>query len=210
MVGKLSRIDGSNIADHARLNAEDECYFWREYTSGRNYTVGPGNDLISNLKKKPSSSSSGELYHKNRVIGECSAFFRSAIRSAWLDDAMLVPIPGSKAKDHPDFDDRMVRIIDGIRPGLDLREIVLQVESREAFHTGERVSVEELQANYTIDQALLDPEPKVIGIFDDVLTAGTHYRAVHDLLADKFPRTKIVGFFVARRVLPPAADDFDF
>lgn len=107
MTNKLTRIDATIIGDHAKLTPADEVYFWREYTSGRDYTFGPGNDLVSNLKKKPSSSSQAELRHKRRVIDECSRFFRDALNPKWLDNAIFVPVPGSKAKDHPDYDDRM-------------------------------------------------------------------------------------------------------
>lgn len=213
MPEKLTRIDATNIADHTKLVVEDEAYFWREYTSGRNYAFGPGNDLISNLKKKPSSSSQGELRHKRRVIGECSAFFRHAINPEWLDKATFVPVPGSKAVGHPDFDDRMVEIFRGIRasPPIDVRKMILQTASTNAAHevglVGHRPTVDELLENYTFDQTTLKPEPRWIGIVDDVLTAGVHYRAVHTMLAKQFPKARIVGFFVARRVFPPD-DDF--
>ena len=42
----------------------------------------------------------------------------------------------------------------------------------------------------------------MIGIFDDVLTAGTHYRAMAITLGNRFPGIPIFGFFVARRVFP--------
>lgn len=208
MANNLTRIDATIMGDHSKLVANDECYFWREYTSGRNYAFGPGNDLISNLKKKPSRSSPAELGHKNRVIAECSAFFRSAIRADWLASATLVPIPGSKTADHVDYDDRMTRVIAGIRPQppLDIRNLVRLTTSLPASHEcgpGERATVEELLENFQIDEALVDPTPQQIGVFDDVLTAGVHYRAVHTLLRARFPNARIVGFFVARRVFPP-------
>jgi len=39
-----------------------------------------------------------------------------------------------------------------------------------------------------------------IGILDDVLTAGTHFRAMQTVLSDRFPGVPIIGLFVARRV----------
>lgn len=207
MAEKLTRIDSSIIADHTLLAADDECYFWREYTSGRNYSFGPGNDLISNLKKKPSRSSAAEMRHKRRVIGECAAFFRSAINPDWLNSATFVPVPGSKASGDPDYDDRMTEIFQAIRakPPIDIRKMVVQINSTLAAHesgSGERPTVDELLANYQVDQATLKPVPKWIGIIDDVLTAGVHYRAVQTILRNQFPSARIVGFFVARRVFP--------
>ena len=46
------------------------------------------------------------------------------------------------------------------------------------------------------------PFPREIGIVDDVLTAGTHYRAMHDTLRERFPQVPIIGIFIARRVFP--------
>lgn len=211
MSSKLTRIDATLIDQHTKLTPEDEVYFWREYTSGRNYAFGPGNDLISNLKKKPSQSSPGELYHKNRVIDECSTFFRGAINPNWLADATLVPVPGSKAAGHPDYDDRMTRIIRGIRPipPLDIREMIVVGQSMTAAHEaapGERPSVEDLLEAYGVNEDLLNPAPKKIGLFDDVLTAGVHYRACQILLRQRLPHIPIVGFFVARRVFPPETE----
>ncbi len=53
---RLSEIDGSNRTDHARLHADDKCLFMFEYTSGRNYAFSATNNLITNLKKKPTAS----------------------------------------------------------------------------------------------------------------------------------------------------------
>ncbi|MER8516082.1 hypothetical protein NKH47_24455 [Mesorhizobium sp. M1060] len=214
MVEKLTLLDATILPDHTRLTAADECYFWREYTSGRNYAFGPGNDLVSNLKKKPSRSSAAEMGYKRRAIAACSGFFRTAIHPDWLNTATFVPIPGSKAVGDPDFDDRMTEIFRGIRthPPIDVRKMIVQVTSTAAAHesaSGERPTVEDLIANYQIDPQTLNPAPTNIGIIDDVLTAGVHYRAVHTLLRAQFPTTRIVGFFVARRVFPPEHNEID-
>jgi hypothetical protein len=47
-----------------------------------------------------------------------------------------------------------------------------------------------------------------MAILDDVLTAGTHFRAMSIVLSQRFPGVPIVGLFIARRVFPPAALDF--
>jgi hypothetical protein len=73
--------------------------------------------------------------------------------------------------------------------------------------SGERPSVEDLLAIYEIDETLAQPAPTAIGIFDDVLTAGTHYRAMEITLRNCFPGVPIFGIFIARRVFPTS--DFD-
>jgi predicted amidophosphoribosyltransferase len=72
-----------------------------------------------------------------------------------------------------------------------------------------RPTPEQIQANYGIDPALRDPDPQVIGLFDDVLTTGAHFRAASAALKQSFPGVRIVGLFIARRV-PEAADFGEF
>lgn len=209
MTLRLSQIDASNIADHTRLIDSDTCLYVYEYTSGRNYAFSQTNSLINNLKKRPSTASPAELRYKAGAIADCAKLFADTLNPEWLDIATLVPVPGSKAADHPDFDDRMARILRAIRPGLDVRELVHQRTSTVAAHEaapGERISVQALIDDYEIVEALAEPPPRQIGIFDDVLTAGTHYRAMHTVLSRRFPGVPITGLFVARRVFPPEHD----
>jgi predicted amidophosphoribosyltransferase len=80
--------------------------------------------------------------------------------------------------------------------------LVHQTVSTSAAHEGNRHKPDELKAIYRIDEALSAPEPKSIGIVDDMLTAGAHFRAMKDVLQARFPEANIVGFFLTRRVFP--------
>lgn len=209
---RLSEIDDSNRGDHARLLDEDKCLFMFEYTSGRDYSFSATNGLISNLKKKPTASQA-QLRYKAGAINACATELREALNPKWLDIATIVAVPGSKAADHPDFDNRMERVAQLIRPGLDVRNLVVQDGSTTAAHEaglgGGRVTVEELLRLYRINEDLAEPPPRAIGVLDDVLTAGTHFRAMKTVLGGRFPGVPITGLFVARRVFPPAALDFE-
>lgn len=95
-------------------------------------------------------------------------------------------------------------------PRLDVRELVIQRASTAAVHDQEnRPPPDQIQANYGVDDALRNPAPQVIGLFDDVLTTGAHYRAASAALNQAFPHVRIIGFFIARRV-PEAVDIEDF
>lgn len=204
MTVRFSQIDDGNRADHTRLGPDDRCLYLFEYTSGRDYSFSTTNNLINNLKKKPTSSESQRRY-KAQAIAQCGGHFREGLDPDWLVRATLVPIPGSKAADHGDFDDRMTQVARAIQPGIDVRALVRQTQSLRASHEvgeGDRVSVEELLAAYQIDESLAQPDPVTIGIMDDVLTAGTHYRAMQTVLSRRFPAATIFGLFVARRVFP--------
>ena len=89
------------------------------------------------------------------------------------------------------------------QPGLDVRCLIQQTVSIKASHAtrdGNRASVEELISNYQLDETLTNPAPTVIGIFDDVLTVGRHYRAMHTILSKRFPGVPITGIFIARTI----------
>lgn len=85
---------------------------------------------------------------------------------------------------------------------------ILQRVSTVAVHDQEdRPRPEEIQANYAIDQTLLNPKPQNIALVDDVLTTGAHFRAACAVVKQVFPDVPIVGLFIARRV--PEAVDFE-
>jgi len=212
MTVRLSEIDDSNRHDHARLHDDDNCLYLYEYTSGRDYSFSATNDLINNLKKKPTASAA-QLRYKAGAITRCGRELQDALSGAWLDVATIVPVPCSKAVGHPDFDNRMGLVARAIRPGVDVRNLVTQRESTTAAHEvgigGDRVTVDELLRLYQVDETLADPHPRTIGVLDDVLTAGTHFRAMRTVLSQRFPGVPITGLFIARRVFPPAALDFE-
>ncbi len=208
---RLSQIDETNISDHYFLRAGDQCFFLYEYTSRQGLNGGSTNSLILNLKKKPSSFRQQGYHYKAKAIRQCSRDLAQALRPDWLDEATLVPVPGSKANDHPDYDDRIEQICRGIRDGLDVRNLVIQTKTMLASHEvgdGERPTVEELLEAYQIDETLAQPTPTDIGIVDDVLTTGRHFRAMHAILSERFPEARIIGIFIARRVFPSPDEVF--
>lgn len=209
---RLSLIDDSSRGDHHHLTPTDTCLYLYEYTSGRNYSFSATNNLISNLKKKPSQSGQPGYHYKGRAIRAAAQALGQALNPEWLATATLVPVPGSKVAGHPDADDRMIQICRLLKqPAADVRSLVVQGESTTASHEagqGARVTVEELLELYSIDEAIAAPAPTSIAIVDDVLTAGTHFRAMHMILGERFPSVPIIGLFVARRVFPDDPIDF--
>jgi len=214
---RVQRIDANTIGDHAFLTPADECYYVFEKTAHRDYSFSTPNSVISNIKKKPSDRGKRGFEYKAIDIGRCSVWLRALISAEWLKTGTLVPVPPSKAKDHPDYDDRIIQICKGIGTAavpVDVRELVIQTKSFEADHTkklGEkRITVAELIDAYEINEAAANPPPKAIAIVDDMLTAGKHFRAMHTKLSARFPGIRIFGLFIARRVSPPEAAAGDF
>jgi predicted amidophosphoribosyltransferase len=209
---RLTKIDDLARPDHFYLTAADDCYCLGEYTARKGFAFSATNRLILNFKKTMDRRGRSEWVWKDRALQQAAAAFRAALNSDYLDVATLVPVPPSKARTDPLYDDRMTRMLRAIRPQppLDVREIILQTHSSDPVHDqAVRPRPDEIVARYQIDPNLLPPPPRAIAICDDVLTTGAHYRAAHTVLQQAFPGVRLIGLFIARRV-PEAVDFSDF
>jgi hypothetical protein len=212
---RLSRIDDLTRPDHTFIEAEDECLYLGEYTARKGYQFSETNNLIFNLKKPMDRRGQPGWNYKRRAVEKAGRQMREALDALnpkWLSMATLVPMPPSKVKSDPMYDDRLMQMLRVLGTGLqlDIREMIAQRESTEAAHSTEaRPRVDELRDNYVIDESLVDPPPRVIGVIDDVLTTGSHFKAAQLLLRSRFPAIKIYGIFVARRV-PDSVDIIGF
>lgn len=204
----LTEIDQLTRADHSYLTEDDRCFFLGEYTARRGFAYSDTNSLILNLKKKPDRRGRPEWRYKEQAILTAAAAYRASINEEWLRHATFVPIPPSKAKSDPLYDDRMTRVVNAINPQqpVDCRELVVQTHSTPAVHEmDDRPSPAEIREAYELDQGLLANPPCHIVICDDVLTTGAHFKAAKGLLEEALPNASIVGCFIARR-LPEAID----
>jgi hypothetical protein len=203
---RLQRLDDTHRGLHSHIKADDECYFFFEYTSGKGFSFGATNGFITNLKKSPLKRANYEYRYKGEAIAEAARLLSGALNPDWLRAAVLVPVPPSKRRGHAEYDDRMGAICRAVNCSgqrATVREIVVQNASTEAAHVSSvRPSVQDLIDIYEIDEDQCTPEPTAIGIVDDVLTAGVHYRAMHTVLSRRFPGVPITGLFLARRIFP--------
>ena len=210
---RLTKIDELMRCDHAHLNEDDECYFIGEYTARMGYAYSATNNLVLNFKKTLDRQGLSEWHYKEKAIKEAAAAFATALEPSvqkTLDRVTFVPVPPSKARDDPLHDDRLTQMLNLVRPepGLAVREVIVQECSTDAVHSSEsRLRPDEIEAMYSIDEALTKPVPGVLAVVDDVLTTGAHFRAAQTVLASRFPATKIIGLFIARRI--PDTSDFD-
>lgn len=208
---RLTKIDDLTRPDHSYLSATDDCYFLGEYTARQGFAFSAANNLILNFKKSVNRRGTAQWQWKERAIQQAAGAFRAALNDEFLNIATLVPVPPSKAKSDPLYDDRMLRMLHAIRlrPSVDIRELLMQTASSEAAHDqAVRPRPEEIAARYTVPSTMRLPAPHAILICDDVLTTGAHYRAAHSVLQQAFPGTRMLGLFIARRV--PEAVDFSY
>jgi predicted amidophosphoribosyltransferase len=204
---RLTRVDELILDQHGSLTIDDECYFLREYTRGGGYQASATNQLISNLKKSVERRGQRDYRYKGEAIEIAGRELRAALGEDWLRSATLVPIPPSARRADPLYDDRMTLVIQVLGRGLqvDVRELLLQRESVCPAHLSgdDRPRVMDILENYEIDESLADPPPTSIGLFDDILTAGSHFRAAKLLLQQRFGEIPVVGIFIARRIFAP-------
>jgi hypothetical protein len=209
---RLTKIDDLTRPDHSYLTAADVCYFLGEYTARKGFAFSTTNNLIINLKKPMDRQRLPEWRYKARAIQTAAAALRDALNDRARRTLTFVPVPPSKARTDPLYDDRLVQVLHGVWPGqaTDVRELILQPASSDAAHDRDnRPRPAELEARYVIDRGLLHPAPRILAVVDDLVTTGAHFVAIRNMLRREFPDSQIVGIFIARRV-PEAVDVEDF
>ena len=201
---RFTEVDELIRPEHFHLRAADRCYFIGEYTARKGYNYSATNDLILNFKKSMDRRGNPhEWKYKERAIRQAAAAFSAALGPKEIDQFTFVPVPPSKAKGEPFYDDRVVRMLLAMdsESTPDVRELVVQTESTEPAHAIDpRPSPEQIGIRYRINDTLTEPAPDFLAVVDDVLTTGAHFRAMSSLLGARFPKARILGLFIARRV----------
>lgn len=208
---RLTKVDDLLLENHWQLDGTDHCYFLVEYTVHKGYTFSSTNQFIHNFKKSMERRSFPyEWRHKQGAIRNAAAAFRRVLHPQDLDRLTFVPIPPSKAKGDPLYDDRLIRMLRAIRsdPAIDIRELIIQTESTDPVHgSSVRLTSNEIRQLYRINEAAAEPAPDGIAVVDDILTTGAHFRAAKLILSARFPSAKVVGLFIARAVRDPNISD---
>jgi predicted amidophosphoribosyltransferase len=194
---------------HFYLSPDDYCLYIGDYTSHRNYTFGPFNQLIKNIKTPPSRriSNPPEYRYKEIAISQVAQCFRNILELRHLEnDLTLVPIPPSKAITNPEYDDRMLRVCQQMVQGLtspDVKPLIETIDDMGATHLdGHKPPPEVLKTNYRIIcEEDYHPRRHIL-LLDDVLTTGSHFKACQSLLQERFPGVSVHGLFISRRVFP--------
>lgn len=202
----LKRADELIKSNHPFLRMDDEVYFLGEYTVGALSEHSKINRLIINYKKPVERKYQPDWVYKGQAIEQAAELFRTSIFNTLdLSDralqATLVPVPPSMAKNSPDYDDRNHKMLQFFMKGGDIRELVLQTNTRPSLHASKSSrESQDLISNYFLNEQVIYPKPKEIWLFDDIIAKGTHFRAMSDFIKEKFPGIPIVGFFIARTV----------
>ena len=203
---RLTTIDDVTRGDHWYLRRADVCRYLGAYTAGKGFAHSATNSLILDFKMAVPPAGWRQRRYKEDAIAVAATALRRALEGSALERAVFVPVPPSQAKGDEGYDDRLVRMLEAVRPGrpLDVRELIVQTRSTEPAHLrSARLRASDIEALYRIDESLAAPGAAVVAVVDDLLTSGAHFRAAQRVLSRRFPDIDVVGLFLARRVMEP-------
>jgi hypothetical protein len=209
---KLQKIDIAFLSEYSCLEPTDLCYFIGEYAARQGFEhrnpsqiIENMNQIINNFKKPMDRKGLSEWFYKEQAILKIAYWLISTTSWDKLKSATWVPIPPSKEKSVPLYDDRLWRVLLKMKEhedSLDIRELLLSKSSREAAHNpgAVRPKVQDHLVNFVIDESLKVPKPRGIILFDDIITSGAHFKAAQTIIQKEFQGVPIIGLFVARNV----------
>ncbi len=200
---KLLKIDDVTAAEHFSLDATDSCFYIWEYAVRQGYTAGPTNQLIKNLKIKPSeiARTPARQFYKEQAIDHAAKALRNLLgRQTAEGRYSFVPVPSSKAIGDPEYDDRNAQVLQRAFSGwqCDVQPILRVRRSMRADHEStDRMTHDELLA---LTEPLRPAQPlrATIIVLDDVLNSGKHFKVAKSLLSAANPTAAIFGLFLAR------------
>jgi hypothetical protein len=213
---KLLRIDESTRSQHFSLRESDRCFYIWEYTAGKRYDFSPTNQLISNLKIKPSwiAKSPNRHYYKQQAINHAAEGLLHFLPRAYVEQrATFIPVPGSKVVGDAEYDPRMLHVLQRAFQGwaADIRPMLELTHSIPADHeTADRIPYDELLTISRLNDTSGNPLRPIVVVVDDVLNSGKHFQVAQTLLSAQAPTAEIRGLFVARciRDMVAAAAEF--
>jgi predicted amidophosphoribosyltransferase len=179
------------------IDSADECYYLMDYHSKKGYAHSTTNNLILNFKKRIGEN--GQSY-KIQAIGKFAEVLCKLFNEA--SNLIFVPIPPSKTKDDPMYDNRLTQVLTIVKadiklPYYEILERQTSILPLHENHGPRLLSTHKFKFNCE-DMAVF--RDKTIVIFDDVITTGSTYKAAKNILKEHFPNNKIVGLFLARAI----------
>lgn len=199
---QFQRIDAITIRRHYNLTSSDVCLYLGDCPIPLDFRASPISNLIANFKKQPSKKDTPAWRYKEQAIETIATHLANDLGADLVKSLTWVPVPPSKTKNHPEYDDRLMAVLEALSKmvgGLDIREMVSQIKDMEAVHvSGALRKPKALYDVYTLDKSLVEPRPEAIAIFDDLLTSGCHFKAMEMKIKDHFPDATCIGIFVGR------------
>jgi hypothetical protein len=195
-------IDDLTRRDHFFLGSDEVCYYFGEYAARHGRPFGPTNELIHQLLQPVNQSGPGPDIRKERAIRHCARMLKAAFEPDQLQAITFVPLPLVRGREHPAHDNRLRRMLRSTAEGIDVRELIEFVPSRESAEAiAMRAGPDVLYASMRIVPGLLEPRPRAIFLVSDVLATGAQFVAAKRHLAHCLPDVPVSGLFIARKLL---------
>lgn len=198
MAALWNRIDQLDRHRPRHLEPNDFCYYAREYTPGGGWQASDANQLILNFKKSPDKKGTGEWRWKDQAAKQFAEELSAIIPAG----ACVAPIPTSKPSGHPNHDERfymMLGYLHRLKPQLHIEEPIVRNTACQAQHDGGPRSIQECLRTLRWQGFNTVPSQGLFFV-DDVITAGTSFKACQRLLWDHHPTLGVGGLFWARTV----------
>jgi hypothetical protein len=201
---KLWKIDDSTVGDHFFLDSADQCFYVWEYAARKGYKFSPANNLVWNLKIKPSAIERSPLRyrHKLEAILHAAEALRTFISREFVESrATFVPIPCSKMVGDPEYDNRLARVLSTAFHGwkADVRDMLKLTRSTLADHeSAERLGFDELLGITAATESMDTALRPIVVILDDVLNSGKHFKVAQKRVRERWSDVEIRGLFLGR------------
>ena len=182
------------------LKKSDICFHARDFISGEGYNYCETNDLISNFKKSGERKKNvDEWKHRNDAILRFKEEILHLFKEVNQKTVTAMAMPSSKKEDHPGYNNRFEDLFKTLKLNIDIiEECPVKIKNNiKASSQGGTREPKDIKNNY-IWMDFKEKIPKVLWVFDDVITMGTHFRAISDFLRSNQYQGLIVGVIWAR------------
>lgn len=149
---------------------------------------------------KPPNVKPEEWGYRNKVV----KLFKQEIDSLLRQGLRLTisTIPSSKMKDHPEYTNRFEDLFKELKKTnrhLLIEWPVRVKQNKESLKLDGIRAPNIIKENY-VWEGFKTATPRILYIFDDILTSGASFRAMSDFLKENSYNGKIIGIFWARTV----------
>lgn len=203
----LKKVDELGIRNCPYLTDSDECFYWHEYEARATFRHSDSNQFVWNFKKPLDAN--GQLY-KQRAIQSAADLWTGLVEHVYSQNAAwqfeIVIMPTSKSREDALYDDRLLRTLEIVQQNL--ADSPAEVSFIEVAHTrcsriaahqgGNRLSPNDLIRSWEIDLDKLAQISRDVIIFDDVLTTGSHFAALKQVIRQYRPTVEVRGVFLAK------------
>lgn len=199
-----------DVTTFRHIVRDDKCFYLMEWIKKGGYH-SKANSLILNFKNLPKATRQNPRYHKDNAIKQFAKdlFFplEQIIEKYSGKSIFCFFIPSSTSQNDTNYDDRFERVCNHLKnkfqDKIHFKQPIKVKNSRERSSKSEEFRgdsyVKSIKESFSWEG--LHTTPDVIVIFDDVITAGSQFRACKELILEKTQNNSlIIGLFWSKAI----------